>query len=453
MLPVDFAAGEPRQFDLARDWGALRRRYGGLGPSPTLNWVYEHVSNLGATVALLEHEYIDGDYRDEYAHFYIQVFRSLPDRCERLHFWAGRRYLGYCSIRPINGQPVCRTMLDPGKGLEDAVSCVVLAKAHPYGRTLTVPAFPFISQDRQYGRCAHAVLWMVAHYHHLANATPACTMSDIVNAAAESEIERTVPSRGLTEEQIGRTLKRIGLPAVRYPVRSGGEESELLLPEAEVSALVRRYLNSRIPLVLATPGHLTAIIGATEKDGVLEVIRCDDEQGAYCPQAIDMDPNSKERWLFLFVPLPGRIYLVGEEILSPGRNTLAALTQRAELQEHSLHERKLRYREYVIDSRIYKTALQTRGLPQRTVQGHLQVSCPRWIWIVEMQDEELAEAGAPCTLGEVAIDATSAKGDPQFLFANVPGLRATWGPQQFGPHVIAEEHPFAPYDSGTALNL
>ena len=179
-----------------------------------------------------------------------------------------------------------------------------------------------------------------------------------------------MPSRGLTEEQIGRTLKCIGLPAVRYPVRSGGEESELLLPEAEVSALVRRYLNSRIPLVLATPGHLTAIIGATEKDGVLEVIRCDDEQGAYCPQAIDMDPESKERWLFLFVPLPGRIYLVGEEILAPGRNTLAALTQRAEFQEHSLRERKLRYREYVIDSRIYKTALQTRGLPQRTVQGH-----------------------------------------------------------------------------------
>ncbi|HXQ00535.1 MAG TPA: hypothetical protein VN845_10805 [Solirubrobacteraceae bacterium] len=64
MLPVDFAAGEPRQFDLAHDWGALRRRYGGLGQSPTLNWVYEHVSNLGATVALLEHEYIDGDYRE-----------------------------------------------------------------------------------------------------------------------------------------------------------------------------------------------------------------------------------------------------------------------------------------------------------------------------------------------------------------------------------------------------
>jgi hypothetical protein len=113
VLPAGFPAGGPRLFELAEEWPQLKERYASLGPSETLDWVYTHMGNEKATHALLEHEYIDSDYRDEYANFYIKVFRNLPDRGERLHFWAEQRYLGYCSIRPVYGQPVCRTMLDP----------------------------------------------------------------------------------------------------------------------------------------------------------------------------------------------------------------------------------------------------------------------------------------------------------------------------------------------------
>ncbi|MGA9875378.1 MAG: hypothetical protein WBQ21_06170 [Solirubrobacteraceae bacterium] len=450
MLPVGFPAGGPRLFELAEEWPQLKERYAPLGPSETLDWVFTHMGNEKATQALLEHEYIDSDYRDEYANFYIKVFRNLPDRGERLHFWAEQRYLGYCSIRPVYGQPVCRTMLDPGTTLEDAVSCVVQAKAHPYGRELHVPAFPFISQDRQYGRCAHAVLWMIAHYHHLLNDTPARTMSEIVQAASEHELERTVPSRGLTEEQVGATLHKIGLAAVKYVIREDGKK---LLVSNEVAALVRRYLNSRIPLVLATPGHLTALIGAREVGGRLEVIRCDDERGAYCPQRIDMSARGLERWMLLFVPLPGRIYLLGEDVQRPAREQLAKLMRMPEFEGRAFSRLATRTREYVIDSRRYKQQLQQRGLSLGAVAAHLQIPCPRWIWVAEVQDAALAAAGEPCTLGEIAIDATSDKDHPQFLFANLPGLRASWRPHAEQPDVYADRGTFAPYSSGTALGL
>ena len=119
MLPPEFAAGPPRRFTLAEQFDELKERYACLGPSDTLDWVFEHVQRQGATEALLEHEYVDRDYRDEYANFY---------------------------------------------------------------------------------------------YHHVLNDTPARTMSDIVGAASEAETERVVPSRGLTEEQVGSTRVDPGMP-------------------------------------------------------------------------------------------------------------------------------------------------------------------------------------------------------------------------------------------------
>jgi hypothetical protein len=110
-------------------------------------------------------------------------------------------------------------------------------------------------------------------------------------------------------------------------------------------------------------------------------------------------------------------------------------------------------REYVVDSRRYKQELHQRGLPLSTVRAHLQVPCPRWIWVVEVQDAGLARASEPCVLGEIAIDATSDGDHPQLLFANLPGLRASWKVHDVFPEVLAVRGRFVPYLSGTALTL
>ena len=36
---------------------------------------------------------------------------------------------------------------------------------------MEIDCFPFMGQDAQYGICAHAAIWLVAHYHHLVNRT------------------------------------------------------------------------------------------------------------------------------------------------------------------------------------------------------------------------------------------------------------------------------------------
>jgi len=456
--PADFGLGEPRLLDLPREWATIERRYKPLGPSSPLEWVFEHVRSLGASVALLEHQYLDRDYRDEYRQFYAKTFRWIPDRCERLHFWTRRnRYLGYVSLRPIAGRPVGRTMLAPGPEFEDDVSCVAAGSASPYGIRNTIEAFPYISQDRQYGRCAHAVIWMIAQYHHLRFGAPQRFMSEIVSAAASVEFGRVVPSDGLTDDQVGAALRYLDLGALQYGI---GEEDDLT--QSDLEKTLRRYLNSAMPVALATPGHLTAVIGAGYERGRLEVISCDDEHGVYMRRPIRF-PTAEERsgeaekdsdvWEMLLAPLPGRIYAPYEEVEKPILEELADLAARFTAPD-LLGERRTRVREYVAEVRDYKARLRSRGLPQAVADAHAQVPSARWLWVVELQDAELAKRSPECVLGEIVVDATSDRDDLVFLYANLPGTRISWpGPRRNRQVVRVPAAGVQPYLTGTALNL
>lgn len=131
-LPERWAEGSlpPVAFELPEGWAKIDERYRGMVTSPRppisgapLDAVFDVARRNGATRAYLEREYIDADFRDEFANFYAQTFRNIPDRCERLHFFDGTRYLGFIVMRPVLGQPVCRTLLQPPADLEPHVSC------------------------------------------------------------------------------------------------------------------------------------------------------------------------------------------------------------------------------------------------------------------------------------------------------------------------------------------
>ena len=99
-LPEDWAnpSGGPDWVPLGEGsggWAKLKLRYRWLGDPKALTRVF-HVVGGEATLALVERDYVNADYRDEFANFYAQTFRALPDRCERVHFFdQGRqRYLG-----------------------------------------------------------------------------------------------------------------------------------------------------------------------------------------------------------------------------------------------------------------------------------------------------------------------------------------------------------------------
>jgi hypothetical protein len=164
--------------------------------------------------------------------------------------------------------------------------------------------------------------------------------------------------------------------------------------------------------------------------------------------------DGNERWEVLFAPLPGRIFLRAEDIAAPVREQLGLMWERAAWSDGPM-SRRLRFREYAVESPEYKERLFERDLPGDAADAHSQVACARWLWVTEVQDADLAvEGDSRCVLGEIVVDATSDARDLGFLFANVPGLCAWWEPDRSEPQLVLQPREgFHPYTTGTALNV
>jgi len=275
--------GSSRVFDLRSGFSELHGAIEGLGldMTPALGDILRTMEVMSATTAMLEAGYVDPDYRDEYVHYYAFTYRPLQTRCERLHFFRKRsdedQYLGFCVLRPIRDHPVCRSVIVPPDELENYVSCTVSTTLHPMGKRLKVRGFPFMEQDSQYGRCAHASIWMVALYHHLQHGKPRRLVSDITRGAAmRSELRRSAPSEGLSVSQIGAALQHLGLDPIAYSTK-GLEERN-----SSISAAACRYLNSGMPVIVATQGHATVLIGyGRDTNGNVFFVRSDESRGPY----------------------------------------------------------------------------------------------------------------------------------------------------------------------------
>lgn len=441
--------GRSRAFNLDEGFDELRDALErlGLNLTPALDDILGMVERMKATSALLEADYVDPDYRDEYVHYYAFTYRQLPTRCARLHFFRSEqdedRYLGFCVLRPIGDHPVGRTMLVPPDELQEYVSCTVATTVHPLGRRLQVRAFPFMEQDSQYGRCAHASIWMVALYHHLAHGTPRHLVSDIRRGAAtRSELFRATPSPGLSVPQVGAALQHLGLDQIAYVTPDLDKRSSL-------AAVACRYLNSGMPVILATVGHATVLVGyGRDLDGQVFFVRSDESQGPYRRVYKDDDPLG--RWDVLVVPHPGKIYLNGEAAEVAARDLFRVLLREHERDPLRELAPAFRVRTYVTRAGEYKVRMEERGLPESLRNVYSRLGTSTWIWVVELQDTKRAPTSRRCVIGEIAYDGTSSSLTPGPLFANLRGEAYSWPEaRRTLKHAVEDA---SPYLSATAVH-
>ena len=129
-----------------------------------------------ARTVVIETRYIDADYRSEYSAYYSKAFADIDDSTHRLHFFTSEieeeqiwnlpdkpGYLGYVIVRPSPSGMVGRSILRPPPELRAWVRTAIREPVSFFGQRLTVEGVPFMSQDTQLGRCAHAATWM-CHY-------------------------------------------------------------------------------------------------------------------------------------------------------------------------------------------------------------------------------------------------------------------------------------------------
>lgn len=421
--------------------------YGGSQPD-VLEAVLAQAYTLGAQSAVLEYRYLDPDYRNEHSRFYSTTFRRYPSVAHRLHFFSEPippelmstskparfsklGYLGYTVLRPVAGAPVGRTMLPPSNNIASNVTCLATDTVHLLGERLTVTAAPFMAQDAQLSICAHADLWMVARYHHLRFGGPSVLPGDIADAAPQ-DIGRGTPSTGLSLYQISVASNRLGLPALVYKINPAPDGESLF-------RIACRYLNSGMPVIVSGDEHAFVLVGyervnAGKPDERIHFFRHDDETGPY--GLVDnylFDEYAP--WDYLVVPLPSKVYLSGEEAEIIGEQHLRqALEDHPSTDADQLlarldhDDRPLSFRTTVIQSNAFKTALDGRDVPEDLAAIYRRMQMSRWIWVVELQDRALRDAGNPHVLAEVIIDATDHVRDQHVLAYRIPGVIAQWDP-------------------------
>lgn len=441
----------------------LLETYGGARPS-VLQAVLSHAYALGARCCVIEYRYLDPDWRNEHRAFYASTFRRYPSVAHRLHFFQeppiaelraldrpasfdGLTYLGYCVLRPVAAAPVGRTFLRPRVPQE--LTCSTTDTVNLFGVDLSVQGAPFIAQDAQLSRCAQTAAWVTAYLHYREFGGPRVLPAQIA-AAVERHLEhgRPLPSPGLTIGQIADAARAIGLPPLVYPLQRLG-------PGETIPRVICRYLNSGLPVTVATHSHAFVLVGyGRSKDedskSLLHFIRHDDEAGPYRKVESWM-LDEYGTWEYAIVPLPEKVYLPGENAEEIGSrrisSELARSTDKAstDLLERLRHpDRPITFRSTVVESNDFKGTLRDRRYPEKIAAAYQRMQMSRLVWVVELTDREARDAGNPCVLAEAVIDATDHMRDLHVLGWRIPGALWGWLPDEDVQTVIDGPSPSEP---------
>jgi hypothetical protein len=226
--------------------------------------------DLGACTILVENDYIDRDYMEDFAGFYARCFGKYESSCTRLHFFGklftprqfqyalvgkGRKlnsknlqesYLGFVVVKKLPKTFIGRTCLktydsDNGRRVYPTL------REYPvglFGLQLSVErTLGFQEQDCGAAACATSALWTVFQgtgklFQH---AIPSqLEITRIATQIPDEAVPGFLPSRGLTGRQEIYTVRQLGLEAAHTNAQD----------EFNMTGSVYAYLRLGIPILL-----------------------------------------------------------------------------------------------------------------------------------------------------------------------------------------------------------
>jgi len=231
---------------------------------------------------LIEHNYIDSCYRDQFSFLYSKSFKEYPGYCTRLHLFdiayqnideiknsdaKDLGYLGFIIISPLDVGNIGRTVLRPPTLDVNRYYylCASSFKTHIFGKELTVAGMPFIQQDTMVMRCAQASIWMALQFMKEEYDLRAPSPSEItINATKYINLYgRTAPSEGLVAQQLLNALSSMGYSPLFYVKKYMEKEHKW-----EPMKIIYRYIESQIPVIAVLSNHVITIVGHVFKPTV-----------------------------------------------------------------------------------------------------------------------------------------------------------------------------------------
>jgi hypothetical protein len=268
---------------------------------------------------LLEFEYIDKDYLDDYSKFYSRQFSNRGHKCARLHFFSKKidhdlinrilsgnaeteiaslqkNYLGFMVVKPLPKNFIGKTCLRCPEGSSAPGKVKILARNYDvslFGISLSVSSVGFQEQDKVVSACATTAIWAALHATSSMSikAIPSHSQitTDAINFIPNST--NSFPSKELSNKQILRAFDVMGF-------RHHTENVEKLGAD-QIALIIKAYIDSGFPLVLIgevgerrngsiemIAGHAVTVLGYKEdlsakQQGMDALYIHDDRLGPY----------------------------------------------------------------------------------------------------------------------------------------------------------------------------
>lgn len=398
----------------------------------------EQITDDAKSFILIEHDYVDKDYRSTFYNFYAKKGRRYRDDCVRLHFFdscvgfdkertdlicsdgqAGDHYFGYIVLRPTIVATLGRSILSPRIRV-GAQGQVIQSRhrVHLLGHTLSVWGFPSMAQHIDIAVCAHISCWAILrHYSERFSQHREFLVHDVTKLAAPFDPGGLTPSLGLDIYEAERIFQAAGC----FPIIVAKKSEH----EPQFYAQLLAYLESGFPLFVAMEGigHAVVVVGYAWRDTVDRpphanshvwsqvdsLLVVDDNQLPYVRVSlgeVESGTYTTESFNSFIVPLPEKIHYPAHAI-----EPFASQAQDVFLR---LSSEKNLLRRYFITTisalRRYARESQSQ-MGDELVNLLMRLKTAQFIWVVEYA------SGSQWGRGHIArrmiVDATASPRDEQ----------------------------------------
>jgi hypothetical protein len=286
-----------------------------------IDYIYKYLTDLGAVSVLLEFNYIDKDFLEDYARYYVKRFGSDGHRCARLHFFSKEidhaaissllagdggeeglkdlqcNYLGFVVIKPLPKTFIGKTCLRLSNESFDNSGDIKKRLARKYsvdlfGLPLFVHSIAFQEQDKVVAACATTAIWASLHAlpWRSVRGIPSCSeiTTNAINHIADSS--NSFPSKELSNKQILRALDFEGLRHHSEPIFKALSAFE---------EIIRIQIDSGVPLILGgvvykvnggavelQAGHAISILGYRKTQEEFALYVHDDRLGPFARASV-----------------------------------------------------------------------------------------------------------------------------------------------------------------------
>lgn len=248
-------------------------------------YLCDYLKNKGAKTIVIENEYIDRSYLEDYSSYYSRCFNAYEKKCRRLHFFKDYNplpgfseeefrqwmfgndgiltssrlqdnYLGFVVVKPLPETVIGRTCLEAypetSEGKTRFFPVLKTYEAGLCGLRLKVRrTLPFQEQDKITSACATSALWSLFHASSI-NGRLIKSPSSITKIATSSNFSsiNDLPTPGLTPEMMGVALLSEGLEPLVINL-TGSSNADSHEPLIKAKSYIYPYLKNKIPVLLA----------------------------------------------------------------------------------------------------------------------------------------------------------------------------------------------------------